>query len=202
MTKALVVAGGDFPKKFKEKDFDYVLAVDRGLEYLLASEIDVDFIIGDFDSVTVRQEDFPKSKILKYPKEKSMTDLEIAIEKLIDLGVDEAFILAATGSRLDHSLINILLLKKLFANGIRAYIINDNNIVFMDQGEIEVEKNKFKYLSIIPFEPCKISLAGFKYQLENADLDFPSTLTISNEIKDDFGKITVDKPCFIIQAND
>ena len=42
MTKALVVAGGDFPKNFKEKNFDYVLAVDRGLEYLLASEIDVE----------------------------------------------------------------------------------------------------------------------------------------------------------------
>lgn len=202
MTKALVVAGGDFPKNFKEKDFDYVLAVDRGLEYLIAKNIAADFIIGDFDSVRISQEDFPGGKILKYPKEKSMTDLEIAIEKLIDLGVDEVYILAATGSRLDHSLINILLLKKLFANGIRAYIINDNNLIFMDQGEIEVEKNNFTYLSIIPLEPCKISLAGFKYQLENADLDFPSTLTISNEIQEDFGKITVDKACFIIQAND
>lgn len=202
MTKALVVAGGDFPKNFKEKDFNYVFAVDRGLEYLLANKIEADFIIGDFDSVSINQEDFPKGKVLKYPKEKSMTDLEIAFEKLIDLEVDEAYIIAAIGSRLDHSLINILLLKKLFANGIRAYILNDNNLVFMDQGEIEVEKNNFTYLSIIPLEFCKISLAGFKYQLNNADLDFPSTLTISNEIKDELGKITVDKPCFIIQAND
>lgn len=202
MTRALVVAGGDFPINFKEKDFDYVLAVDRGLEYLIKNKIDASFIIGDFDSVNIDQENFPKGEILKYPKEKSMTDLELAFEKLIDLRVDEAYILAATGTRLDHSLINIFLLKKLFEKGIRAYIYNDKNLVFMDQGEIEVEKNAFKYLSIIPLEACKVSLAGFKYSLKDADLDFPSTLTISNEIEDDLAKIIISKPSFIIQAND
>lgn len=202
MTRALVVAGGDFPKNFKEKEFAYVLAVDRGLEYLINNQIDADFIIGDFDSVNIEQKSFPKGEILKYPKEKSMTDLEIALDKLIDLRVDEAYILAATGTRLDHSLINIFLLKKLFEKGIRAYIYNDNNLVFMDQGEIEVEKNDFKYLSIIPIEACKVSLTGFKYELKDVDLDFPSTLTISNEIEDDLAKISVSKPCFIIQAND
>lgn len=202
MTKALVVAGGDFPKNFILEGYDLVLAVDRGLEYLVEKGIEADYIIGDFDSVSISRKNFPPGEILKYPAEKSMTDLEIALDKLIEEKIDQVHIIAAIGTRLDHSLINIFLLKKLFNAGIKAKIINDNNVVFMDQGEIQVEKNNFKYLSLLPLSQCLVSMKGFKYNLNKVEVDFPSSLTISNEITDNIAFINVNKPCFIIHSND
>lgn len=88
---------------------------------------------------------------------------------------------------------NILLLKRLAALDIRGYILDENNLISYVDGELEVDKNDYKYLSIIVLEDTLVTLKGVKYTLDKEKVSFPSSLTISNEIIGDKAYIETDK---------
>lgn len=70
---------------------------------------------GDFDSID--KSDYIGLKaagveMIGYPAEKDMTDSELAVEIAINRGCSRVILLGAIGSRLDHSISNLFLLKK------------------------------------------------------------------------------------------
>lgn len=203
MLNTLIVSGGAEPEKYLLEKYynmaDKVIAVDKGLNYLTKYGFEADYIIGDFDSVDRNiLEKADQTKLIKYPPEKSMTDFEIAMEKAIELSSDTIYFLAAIGDRMDHSLINILLLKRLDALNIRGYLLDKNNLISYVDGKIKVDKNDYKYLSIIALEETTVSLKGLKYELDREKVSFPSSLTISNEIVEDKTFIETDKFSLLI----
>ncbi|WP_103981865.1 thiamine diphosphokinase [Helcococcus massiliensis] len=198
MVNTLIVSGGSEPgRDLLEryyKQADKVIAVDKGLNYLSKYGFEADYIIGDFDSVDTKVlADADQDKLIKYPSEKSMTDFEIALEKAIELKSDNIYLLSAMGDRMDHTMANILLLKRLATLDIRGYILDENNLISYVDGEIEIDKNDYKYLSIVVLEDTLVTLKGVKYTLDKEKVSFPSSLTISNEIVDDKGYIETDK---------
>ncbi|WP_297378537.1 thiamine diphosphokinase [uncultured Helcococcus sp.] len=198
MVNTLIVSGGSGPgKDFLEKYYkqaDKVIAVDKGLNYLSKYGFEADYIIGDFDSVDLDiLSGADQDKLIKYPAEKAMTDFEIALEKAIELKSDNIYLLSAMGDRMDHTMANILLLKRLAALDIRGYILDENNLISYVDGELEVDKNDYKYLSIIVLEDTLVTLKGVKYTLDKEKVSFPSSLTISNEIIGDKAYIETDK---------
>lgn len=51
MTKAYIIAGGDFDGFFDEINAgDLLIAADKGFEYVESSNLKADIIVGDFDS--------------------------------------------------------------------------------------------------------------------------------------------------------
>lgn len=207
MIKTIIVAGGNFPTNiYLETIFqkvNYIIAADRGFDYLKSLNIRPNFLIGDFDSLDSNLEKIRDVEIIKYPIEKSMTDLDIAIEKSILLSSNEVLILGGSGTRLDHTIINIFLLKKLFDKGIIGKIIDDNNEIILGKGIFDINKSSHKYLSVIPlYGNTKLSISGVKFPLENKIVNPFDSLTISNEIIEDSSKVEVSDYSIIIKSQD
>ena len=86
-----------------------------------------DYILGDFDSIDKKVlEKYKTQKITIYElkPEKDFTDTEEAINLAIKLKSSEFVIIGAIGTRIDHVLANINVLKIALDNNIKAQIMN------------------------------------------------------------------------------
>ncbi len=195
---ALIIASGNSIKReiFDELhvEDDFIICADGGLNYLDSLKIAPDLIVGDFDSANVSLlEKYKDIKIKKFLPEKNFTDTEIAIEEAITLGYKEIIIFGATGTRLDHTMANILLIERYIKKGISIRIVDNNNYIQILNKDISLNKKEGYYLSIIPITEYieGITLKGFKYPLENVKVNRGSTLCISNEIMDEEAQIQI-----------
>ncbi len=209
--KTLIVTGGNIEKQFllktiKQREFETIIAVDNGLKILNEININPQHIVGDFDTI--------KSEILdKYKENKSIkihefnpikdnTDTDIAIRLAIELKSDEITIIGAIGTRIDHVLGNIQVLKYALDSNIECKIIDENNeIQLIDKTTIIKKKDiTKKYISLIPLTEKveHINLKGFKYELKNGTLTIGSSLGISNEISKEEAIIEFDNGILIM----
>ncbi|TJX67011.1 thiamine diphosphokinase [Soehngenia saccharolytica] len=197
--KALVVSGGNEINKDKLislcEQNDVIIAADAGVEQLLKINKLPDYLVGDLDSISKKSIVYLKSQKVKtivYPKEKDKSDTEIAIDLILPQNPDNITLVSATGTRIDHSLANIFLLKKLSDLNIDTQIIDNNNIIKLIKPEQIVSKDEtFKYISIIPMclDGIVITLNGFHYNLTKKHIEFGSSFGISNEIEENVGYI-------------
>ena len=115
--KTLIIAGGIYKEDFVKKyvcpdDYNYIIAVDKGLSYTESLNLFPDLIVGDFDSVENSILSEYDSKIIRrYKPEKDDTDTELALKIIFQLYPEaEVTIFGAFGGRIDHMLSNIFLL--------------------------------------------------------------------------------------------
>ena len=191
MIKTIIISGGDINKKFAKneitnKDYKNIIAVDKGLEVLDKCKIKPNYIIGDFDSVDkkiLKKYINDKSiKVIKLNPEKDYTDTHMAIKHAIELESTDITIIGAIGTRIDHTLANIHILKETLENKIRCNIVNEKNNIFLVDTTIEIKK-EYPYISLIPFTTTvkDVTLKGFKYTLDNATMKIGESIGISNE---------------------
>ena len=106
-------------------------------------------------------------------------------------------ILGATGSRMDHVLANLQMLKNILDAGIDGMIIDKNNQIQMIRGTHHLKmKGIFgRYVSLIPatMDLSGITLQGFKYPLNRANTHFGESLCVSNELTAEEGRITIEE---------
>ena len=203
----LIISGGSFDKNFlhnfiKNRKYDYVIAVDRGLCYAGKLGIVPDLIVGDFDSADKSLLDsFDQSIVRLFNSEKDDTDTEIAIREAVKHKSD-IDIVCATGGRIDHLLGNIHILKIALDEGINARIIDRGNVIFLKNSDFKLVNGDWngKYVSLIPFdgEVNGIKLKGFKYPLDGYDLKPGITKCISNEIVKDNAYVEIKSGCLIV----
>ncbi len=177
MKKALIVANGNVNDNFLNEifaNYDYIVACDGGYNSLLDKKVDV--LIGDLDSVD-KAKIKEGQKIIKHPSEKDYTDLELSIEHVIENGY-KADILGFYGSRIDHSLTNILLLKK-YKNYIR-FMDKYNTLEYRDSS-FELKRSDC-FFSLIPLSRIEnLSIKGAKYALDGVSVQVGQSLLNSNE---------------------
>ncbi|WP_404409091.1 thiamine diphosphokinase [Jeotgalibacillus malaysiensis] len=174
------------------------VGVDRGAAFLLHKGMDVSHAFGDFDSVSAAELDLIKKQIghlHKEPPEKDMTDMEMALNWALQQNQPIRMI-GVTGGRQDHFFGNIqLLLSESALNHSFSIAIEDgNNLITCHlPGSFSVPVNeKYPYLSFIPFTKHVkgLTLSGVKYPLMEHLITYGMTLTLSNEIIDDFASIS------------
>ena len=209
--KALLVSGGsikdiDFLKRVGE-NINFIICADGGTNYCLNADLTPNIIIGDLDSISEDSLKIIKDKkipIIKFPVKKDNTDTELAIDYLIKKGFDDITIIGGIGSRMDHTLANIFLLKKLKDRGVQGKILDGNNIIYLVDNELTIKNTHRFYVSIIPITDYAIvTLDGFKYNLSEMKIGFSSTLGISNEIKEDIGYVKIHKGrCLVFLSMD
>ncbi len=210
MIRTLIVSGGNVEEKlFKEinlkNKFDYIIASDRGLEIIDKFNMIPHYIIGDFDSLDKKiLNKYINNKdiiIKKLNPEKDYTDTHMAIKLAIELESKEITILGAIGTRMDHTIANIHVLKESLDKNIECKGINSNNeIQLINKKTILKLDNNYKYISLIPLTTKVegITLKGFKYQLSNATLEIGHSLGVSNEQLEDYAEIDLKNGILIL----
>lgn len=199
--KAVCVCNGsisdyDLIKKYIQES-DYIISVDGGAGHLRKMGINPDILIGDFDSANSQDLDYYVSKginVSKFPVEKDMTDSELAIEKVLELGATEVVFLGALGTRIDHSFANIMLLKKMLDIGLRGSIADEHNELYMFDSNFSISKKEGRKLSLIPIteKVTGVSTRGLKYPLVNATMVLGTSWGISNEFEEEVAFVSID----------
>lgn len=208
--KGLIISGGNrvrIETLLENIEDRYIVVADGGIKNLIGTDIIPDEVLGDFDSIDEEGKSFiekNKIKIEKYPSRKDFTDTELCLEVLLKKGALDIIILGATGTRLDHMFSSMFLLERLKKESVAGKFIDDyNEVSFISNETVEVKKNKYKYLSIVPVskEVC-LTLKGTEYEVENLKFNRFTTIAVSNEVKDEVAKIEIDGEGFLILSRD
>lgn len=204
MKRCLILTGGILDLKFaglylKTESFDKLIAVDGGVEYAKVLGLTPDYIVGDFDTlnpeIAAEYHRFPHIVWEVHKPEKNETDTELAVSRAAAIGCDEVVLLGATGGRLDHTLGNLQLLYACLQRGIRGYLIDpQNKIYLLDQKHTFKSRELWgQYISFLPLSEVVegITLTGFRYPLDDKTIRKGEEvgLCISNELKAESGVI-------------
>ena len=194
-------------KKIKEKS-DILICADGGAKHLYKAGLMPNVIVGDLDSIdkeTLEYYNKLKVQFYKFPSEKDKTDTEIAIDYAIEKNVSEIILLGVTGTRLDHTIGNIMLLFRLLNQNIKARIVDEHNEIYITDGDLKLEKEDGVFVSIIPIykDAKEVTLKGFKYETNKLEFKLGTTIGISNEIISEYGNINIkDGTCLVIKSRD
>ncbi|MFR3482978.1 MAG: thiamine diphosphokinase [Clostridia bacterium] len=216
--KVLILTGGrlndsgNLREKVQRYNPKWVIAADSGLVHAQRFGLIPNEILGDFDSVDsalVKQYQNFQGEITQYPPRKDYTDTELAIEAAMEKAghTGEIWILGGTGSRIDHSLANVTLLKQPTDAGVRCRLL-DGQYGSDGQSAGGVGRGKeegMRYISLIPMfgDVAGVTLEGFLYPLQDALLPSGRSLGISNELLYHRGRIRIISGyLLIIQSSD
>ena len=184
-------------------DAKFIISVDGGASHLKQMGIEPDILVGDFDSVS--SEDYfyfvnQGIEVSKFPAEKDMTDSELAVELAVSKGADEIVFIGALGTRMDHSISNILMLRTLVEKDIKAYIINEKNEIYMCRNQITIPKKEGSRLSLIPVtaEAKGVTTKGLKYPLKDATMKLGTSWGVSNEFVWDEATVRVSEGILLV----
>ena len=190
MQRIIIFANGEIPDLNKARRLlrsgDYIICADGGIRHALALDIQPDLIIGDMDSAEKGQlEQLQKdgASMELYPRDKNETDLELAIDRAIELGPKEIVIIAAVGGRLDQTLANITLLSDTHPS---LDIRLDDGVeeIFFCRDQVEIHGSSGDIVSLIPWGgPVHgIQTQGLRWPLNDDTLYPEKTRGISNEM--------------------
>lgn len=205
--KVVIVSGGKQPSKDllmnELEDCDFIICADSGANCLYKYDIKPNILLGDFDSINKEVFEYYNNNcpnVIKYPREKDFTDTELALSEALKLCIDEVVFLGCTGTRLDHLFGNMGLILRCVENGIKAYIKDDNNTIFIIDKTSVLTGEKGEMFSIQAYmnEVKDLCIDGAKYPLHNYNLKFGDPRTISNEFLDGNVKISFKKGHVIV----
>lgn len=187
----------------------YIIGVDKGLNALHELDIKPDLVVGDFDSVDsgIRAIYAGSPGAIVLNPRKDFTDTHVAVLEALKRKPDNIIIVGATGTRMDHMLGNINLLKICLDEGVMAAIVDKSNRIRMIDKQLKIRRDEQygRYVSCIPFSDkvTGISIKGFEYNLDDATIIKEQTIGISNELREEEGLITIKEGYLIvIEAKD
>ena len=99
--KIVIVSGGELEESFvlselETLDSQFIIGVDKGMEFLYHHKILPSYIVGDFDSVDQKIGDYYRNEtkvpIREFNPVKDASDTEIAIRLAMTLGASEIYI--------------------------------------------------------------------------------------------------------------
>ncbi|MDE7384351.1 MAG: thiamine diphosphokinase [Anaeroplasmataceae bacterium] len=176
----------DYSKfNFKNK---YVIGVDEGAYQALKNGIKLDVAIGDFDSIDQEKLEFIESqtKVIQLPDKKNDTDTSAALKLCKD--ASRIIILGGIqGKRIEHFIANLMLMETYK----HVEMLDNNSHMYIMDSSFSIKKTEYKFISFFALSETIITLEGFKYPLNNYDLKNTDPLTISNELAEDRGIVTL-----------
>lgn len=177
---------------------DCLIGADSGADFLVRSGYAPDLAIGDFDSVgpdeLLRIRNAAQETIAVDPVDKDWTDTELALREAVARGHRDIRILGGLGSRFDHSLANVHLLRQAWDERCRAVLADAHNEIRLCGGECRLEADpRYPYVSLLPLTPVVqgVTLRGFRYPLNEATLTLGWSVGVSNVLDEPEGSITL-----------
>jgi thiamine pyrophosphokinase len=182
-------------------DVGFLVCADGGGNSALLSGRLPDVLIGDLDSIT--PENLVKcieggTKIIRYPKEKDQTDLELALDYTrfqapAEYLESEIWLYGATGGRIDHLLGNIALLLNYARRGWKIILKDPEHLIWIIQKQESITANIGQEISLLSLtEKAVVTTEGFYYPLKYENLFQDSTRGISNYLMGTQGFVQVE----------
>lgn len=165
---------------------DLLICADGGLRHAAALGLTPDLVVGDFDSADPRllaeavQQGLP---ILRLPVEKDKTDSQVALEEAVRRGAEEVLLVGCSGSRIDHTLSNLLLLP---GAPVPVTLTDGQNIAraLAPGRSLRLEAEPGAFLSLVPLSPVVtgVCVDGVRWPLKGATLRWGESLGVSNRV--------------------
>jgi len=201
--RAIIVANGELIKPetylLEIEQSDITIAVDGGTRHCRSLGLEPTVVIGDLDSTSVDDQqaikDNEKIQLIVYPRDKDLTDLELALQYAKKIGVTDVFLIGLFGGRMDQTIANILLLTREDWRDISMIILNGHETAYMmrENQSLTLGGKVGDIVSLIPLSPNVFvtETHGLRWQLIDTQMFFGTTLGISNEMTKDYFQIQI-----------
>jgi thiamine pyrophosphokinase len=169
------------------QNVDLVIAADSGLHTAQKLEMQVDFVIGDFDSVdasALARATSAHTQAIRHSADKDFTDLESALLLAVDKNSQHIIIVTAGGGRLDHQFGFVAAMFNPKLRNCKVDALWQNNRLFALQGpancDIATQVGDTVAIQSFSNKSEKISTTGLQWQLTNESLNNFETRGVSN----------------------
>lgn len=210
----VVIAGGSPPDprvaarlSTQAGQIRWVIAADRGFDHALALGLEVNVLVGDFDSIKPESVQAARERgivVQEHPPDKDATDLELALDEALASG---SFVTVVIGTgpddRLDHLAAQFgLLASPVYRSAVidawigRAYVQ-----VVHGPGSATIAGRVGELVTLLPVGgPADgVTTTGLRFPLHDESLDPFSTRGVSNEIAHPTdAAVTVDRGALLV----
>ena len=163
---------------------DYLICADGGLEAAEKAGLRVDYVIGDFDSLSDPSQ-AERYLVERLPVAKDETDTFAAVRHGLHLGFRDFLLLGGLGGRFDHTFANISTLLYLQKRGARGILVDaEHEIHVLTRGSATFTQCEGCGLGVFPFSApfCVVSGGGLEYPLNRLKLIAEYPMGVSNTI--------------------
>jgi thiamine pyrophosphokinase len=191
MMQAVIIANGKMEKPEFLSTYlnssSWIIAADGGTYNCISLGLRPNVIIGDLDSL--KDEELTSyreagTEIIAYPKHKDETDLELALQYALKIGITDLLIIGGLGARWDMSIANIMVLAHPMYTDLNIRLLDGHQeIRLLKAGDRTIIHGQpGEAISLIPLagDVLGISTRGLEYPLNNETLQFGSARGVSN----------------------
>jgi thiamine pyrophosphokinase len=185
-----ILLGGDLirtPRLDRQLEGSRVIAADGGIGHARMLGLVPELWVGDFDSVPANlPDDLAAVPRQVFPPEKDKTDGELAISAALESGAT-SLVLAGVfgGKRADHAFLHLALGLRLAEGGMDVLLTSGaQEGIPLLPGMAGFDYADGTLFSVLGFSDLSgLSVSGAKWPLDQVEVAFGSSLTISNEVK-------------------
>ena len=191
----VVVASGEGPG-LTVPSARHVVAADGGLLRARELGLDVDVVVGDLDSVTpeaLAAAEAAGARVVRYPRAKDATDLELALDEALELGARRTLLVASAQGRLDHLLASLLLLGSERYARLELDALVGDALVHVVRGERMLAGVPGELLTLLPLggPATGVTTEGLEYPLAGETLGPGTTRGVSNVFTSTGARVTL-----------
>lgn len=201
-TAVIVIGGDEVPPDALEElpDRRWVIAADSGLDHASHIGLDVDFVVGDMDSVDAEQLRTHRGPVDIHPVDKDTTDFELALRQAVDRpNIERIIVLGGRGGRIDHFLANAAAIAHPVAAHCDVVWIAGMARITVVRQHAPLHGVPGRTVSLLAAggNATGVSTTGLRWELANEDLAFGSTRGVSNEFSRPFATVGLRSGCVL-----
>jgi len=166
----------------------YVIAADSGLHAAQDLGVEVDLVVGDFDSAApaaVAAAVRAGAILERHPRDKDATDLELALDAALTRGLSPAVLVGGAGfDRIDHFMANALVIAHpRYAELQPEWWVKGAHVIPVHD-RIEISGSIGDIVSLLPVGGASagVTTTGLRWELQDETLPSGSTRGVSNEM--------------------
>ena len=182
---------------------DFLIAADGGTRHILALGLIPSVVIGDLDSLNEKERlrlDTAGIEIRRVPRDKEVTDFELALQYAVEAGFSKILVVAALGNRLDQTLGNLALLTNPSLDGFNIRFDDGEERACFTRTQAMVEGHSGDIVSLIPWggKATGVVTDGLRWPLRSETLYPYKTRGISNELLGESASVSLKSGLLLI----
>ena len=199
--KALLLINGVPPKTFPDLDnYALIACSDGAFHYLKENGFPLDkldFISGDFDSHSGKDENVYQEKFI-YTPDQDKTDFEKSLEIIQKRGFNEIDVYGGSGGEMDHFLGNLTVAFK-FKEDLEITFFDEYSKYFFAPNNLVLSEVKNKLISLYPFPSAtNVTTTGLNWPLQNETLEITNRIGTRNFAKENEVRIEFEKGNMVV----